>query len=250
MKRNEYIIGIDEVGRGSLAGPVTVAAVMLSAKLKIKNLKLKIPLRDSKKMSPRQRELWFQYITHIAQTNTDDTQTNAEKSPRPSAFSPHQSVSSLTRSDAKRLLRGPRESAICYAVASVSPKVIDKIGISNAANLAASRATEKVIVNCKIANYKIFLDGGLYLKNIRVNPRSNPRLSASTIIKGDEKIPAIMLASIVAKATRDHFMLKLHKKYPQYGFNKHKGYGTKFHIKAIKKFGLSPIHRRSFKIKI
>jgi len=257
MRRNEYIIGIDEVGRGSLAGPVTVAAVLLTAKLKIKNLKLKIPLRDSKKMSPRQREFWFQYITHIAQTNAGDTQTNAKKSPRQPAFSPHQSVSSLPRSDAKRLLRGPRESAIYYAVASVSPKVIDKIGISNAANLAASRATAKLLQYLTIVNYnskigiKIFLDGGLYLnKNlIRVN-QQNQYKSVSTIIKGDEKIPAIMLASIVAKVTRDHFMLKLHKKYPQYGFNKHKGYGTKFHIKAIKKFGLSPIHRRSFKIKI
>jgi len=127
--------------------------------------------------------------------------------------------------------------------------VIDKIGISNAANLAASRALEKVIANCKIANCKIFLDGGLYLnQNIRVNQRTHQRQSVSTIIKGDEKIPAIMLASIIAKVIRDRLMIKLHKKYPQYGFDKHKGYGTKFHIKAIKKFGPSPIHRQSFRV--
>jgi ribonuclease HII len=228
MKRNEYIIGIDEVGRGSLAGPVTVAAVALprNFQFSIFNFQKKFKLRDSKKLSPRQREFWFQ---HITQMNAD---IDADK----------------RRSIRVNQRRNLRQSTICYAVTSVSPKVIDKIGISNAANFAASRATEKVIANCRIANYKIFLDGGLYLKNIRVNPRSNPLLSASTIIQGDEKIPAIMLASIIAKVIRDRLMIKLHKKYPQYGFDKHKGYGTKFHIKAIRKFGPSPIHRQSFRV--
>ena len=250
-----YTIGIDEVGRGGLAGPVTVAAVALSRNFQfsIFNFQKKFKLRDSKKLSPRQRELWFQYIT---QTNTDETRTNTDgQCQSVLRRRPAKPVSSLSRSDAKRLLRGPRQSAVYYAVASVSPKVIDKIGISNAANLAASRATAKLLQYLTIVNYnskigiKIFLDGGLHLdKNISVNQRTHPRLSASTIIKGDEKIPAIMLASIIAKVTRDRFMLKLHKKYPQYGFDKHKGYGTKFHIKAIKKFGLSPIHRQTFKI--
>jgi len=229
MKRNEYIIGIDEVGRGSLAGPVIVAAVALprNFQFSIFNFQKKFKLRDSKKLSPRQRELWFQYIT---QMNAD---IDADK----------------RRSIRVNQRRNLRQSAICYAVTSVSPKVIDKIGISNAANLAASRALEKVIANCKIANCKIFLDGGLYLnQNIRVNQRTHQRQSVSTIIKGDEKIPAIMLASIIAKVIRDRLMIKLHKKYPQYGFDKHKGYGTKFHIKAIRKFGPSPIHRQSFRV--
>jgi len=214
--KTEYIIGIDEVGRGALAGPVVVAALVLprisNIKYKIKpsedspKAKTKIKLKDSKKLSPKQREIWFQYIKI-----------------HPKIF---------------------------YATASISPKIIDKINISAAANLAATRAFEKLITNCKIANCKIFLDGGLYLKKIRVNPRKNPRLSASTITKGDEKIPAIMLASIVAKVRRDKMMVKLHKKYPKYGFDKHKGYGTKKHFKAIKKFGPSPIHRKSFRLKI
>ena len=212
-KRIKYIIGIDEVGRGPLAGPVVVAALAVPTKLRIKNAELRknfksAKLRDSKKLSLKQREIWFEYV---------------KKHPK-----------------------------IFYAIASVSPKVIDKINISNAANLAATRAFQKLVNTYAIAsvltknnnvNVKIFLDGGLYLN------KKYPRLSASTIIKGDEKIPVISFASIVAKVTRDRMMRKLHKKYPQYGFDKHKGYGTKKHFKAIRKHGLSPIHRKSFRIK-
>ncbi|MEK9168320.1 MAG: ribonuclease HII [Patescibacteria group bacterium] len=212
-KRIKYIIGIDEVGRGPLAGPVVVAALAVPTKLRIKNAELRknfksAKLRDSKKLSLKQREIWFEYV---------------KKHPK-----------------------------IFYAIASVSPKVIDKINISNAANLAVTRAFQKLVNTYAIAsvltknnnvNVKIFLDGGLYLN------KKYPRLSASTIIKGDEKIPVISFASIVAKVTRDRMMRKLHKKYPQYGFDKHKGYGTKEHFKAIRKHGLSPIHRKSFRIK-
>ncbi len=212
-KRIKYIIGIDEVGRGPLAGPVVVAALAVPTKLRIKNAELRknfksAKLRDSKKLSLKQREIWFEYV---------------KKHPK-----------------------------IFYAIASVSPKVIDKINISNAANLAVTRAFQKLVNTYAIAsvltknnnvNVKIFLDGGLYLN------KKYPRLSASTIIKGDEKIPVISFASIVAKVTRDRMMRKLHKKYPQYGFDKHKGYGTKKHFKAIRKHGLSPIHRKSFRIK-
>lgn len=220
--RKRCVIGIDEVGRGPLAGPVTVAAVALPRNFQflISNLPRtepkvlvrgfqspKLKLRDSKKLSPKQREIWFRHIT--------------------------------------------KELLLPYAVASVSAKIIDKINVSNAANLAATRAFIKLTKNYKLKtkSCKIFLDGGLY---IRVNPLLNklyPRLSASTIIKGDEKIPSIALASIVAKVTRDRLMKKLHKKYPRYGFAQHKGYGTKAHIKAIKKLGLSPIHRKSFRVK-
>ncbi|NCO15172.1 ribonuclease HII [Candidatus Wolfebacteria bacterium CG18_big_fil_WC_8_21_14_2_50_39_7] len=216
MKKLRYIIGIDEVGRGALAGPVTVAAVAITVnpKPKIRNPKPRLKLRDSKKLTPRQRETWFGYIkTH---------------------------------------------PGIFYTTAGVSPKIIDKINISNAANLAATRALTKLVKYLTIVKYltkskvEVFLDGGLYLnKNkIRVNPRSYPRLSAFTIIKGDEKIPAIMMASIVAKVTRDRIMVKLHKKYPKYAFDRHKGYGTKKHIKAIRKHGPTKVHRLAFLKKI
>lgn len=228
--KTNYIIGIDEVGRGALAGPVVVAAVAVTTKFRIKNAEFRIKkksrnsefffcqrqipggsilnsklakLRDSKKLTPKQRELWFEYIKN--------------------------------------------ELALPHAVAMVSPTVIDKINISQAANLAATRALSKLTKNLKLKTkrYSVFLDGGLYIKKLKTK-----NLKLKTIIRGDEKIPAIMLASIVAKVRRDKMMVKLHKKYPKYAFDRHKGYGTKKHIKAIRKFGPSPIHRRTFKIKI
>jgi len=204
-KKSKYIIGIDEVGRGALAGNVTVAAVLLPRKSQIPNPKLqtnskfkilnsKLKLRDSKKLTPKQREIWFEYL--------------------------------------KNELRLP------YAVASVSPKIIDKINISKAANLAAGKAFSLLIKNSglRIKNCEVFLDGGLYIQNLKFK----------IIIRGDEKIPAISLASIIAKVSRDRQMINLHKKYPKYGFEKHKGYGTKKHFKAIRKHGPSKIHRLTF----
>ena len=205
LKKSKYIIGIDEVGRGALAGNVTVAAVLLPRKSQIPNSKLqtnskfkilnsKLKLRDSKKLTPKQREIWFEYL--------------------------------------KNELRLP------YAVASVSPKIIDKINISKAANLAAGKAFSLLIKNSglRIKNCEVFLDGGLYIQNLKFK----------IIIRGDEKIPAISLASIIAKVSRDRQMINLHKKYPKYGFEKHKGYGTKKHFKAIRKHGPSKIHRLTF----
>jgi len=205
LKKSKYIIGIDEVGRGALAGNVTVAAVLLPRKSQIPNPKLqtnskfkilnsKLKLRDSKKLTPKQREIWFEYL--------------------------------------KNELRLP------YAVASVSPKIIDKINISKAANLAAGKAFSLLIKNSglRIKNCEVFLDGGLYIQNLKFK----------IIIRGDEKIPAISLASIIAKVSRDRQMINLHKKYPKYGFEKHKGYGTKKHFKAIRKYGPSKIHRLTF----
>lgn len=195
------IIGIDEVGRGPLAGPVVVAALALPKGIGFRVQGIGLPLRDSKRLSPKQRETWFCYL---------------KKHPR-----------------------------IIYATARVYPRLIDKINITNAANRAATKALQKLIAIRQLAEQdcKIFLDGGL---RICVNPRTYLRLSASTIIGGDEKIPAISLASIIAKVTRDRYMVKLHKRYPHYGFNKHKGYGTKMHTAAIKKYGLSEVHRLTF----
>jgi len=227
-----YVIGIDEVGRGALAGPVVVAALaapysLIKHKLDSrifanKNLRLirDIRLKDSKRLTARQREIWFQYI----------------------------------KKSQKSKVKGQR---LYYKTASVSPKIIDKINISQAANLAATTAFKKLLKYDAIASYlskrkiRIFLDGGLYINKPITN---NLRLTiknykTKTIIKGDEKIPAIAMASIMAKVSRDKRMRRLHKRYPQYDFINNVGYGTKKHIKAIKKFGPSPIHRKSFKIK-
>jgi len=194
----QYVIGIDEVGRGSLAGPVTVAAVAMPRGIRFSRTLPK--LRDSKKLTLRNRKLWCQY------------------------FKSHPQV--------------------FYAIAYVYPSVIEKLNISKAANLAAERAFGRLSKNCKLSpkNCSIYLDGGLYLGNLI----KNPHLSVSTVIKGDEKITAIKAASIVAKVHRDNAMIRLAKRYPRYGFEMHKGYGTKLHRKAIKKHGPSETHRKTF----
>lgn len=126
---------------------------------------------------------------------------------------------------------------IHWAVARVRPHLIDRINVAHAANLGAYRVYKKLSQD---AGCKVLLDGSLYLP---------PGVHCMTIIKGDEKIPAISAASIIAKVTRDRIMLRNHKKYPQYRFDAHKGYGTKLHQEKIKEFGYSPEHRRTFRIK-
>jgi ribonuclease HII len=208
-KEYKYVVGADEVGRGALAGPVVVAALAPPRNLKFKIKNLKLPIRDSKKLSPKQREEWFNFV---------------------------------------------KRQKIPFATASVSPKIIDKINIANAANLAASRAVLKLLKSLTIVRdfskrkVEIFLDGGLYL-NSKFKSQNFKNLKIKTIIKGDEKILAITLSSIVAKVTRDQTMARLHKKYPQYDFINNVGYGTKKHRETIKKYGHSPIHRKSFKIR-
>ncbi len=185
------IIGIDEAGRGPLAGPVVVAGVKIQSAKTAKRLLAGI--RDSKKLSAKKRERWFSVL-----------------SSRPE---------------------------IEYAVARVGPAVIDRINISRAANLAARRAHWKL--SRGRGGIYALLDGGLYL------PDSIPQ---ETIIKGDEKIPLIAAASIIAKVTRDRIMLRLHKKFPQYRFDLHKGYGTRLHKEYIRRHGYSEVHRRTFRI--
>ncbi len=158
--------------------------------------------------------------------------------------------------DSKQLTENQRENWFRYikkcpeiyrTVANVYPKVIDRINISRAANLAATRAFKKLIIRHRgiIARGKIFLDGGLFLnkQTLLVIGRA---FTARTIIRADEKYNCVKLASIVAKVTRDKAMKRNHKKFPCYAFDKHKGYGTKAHGAAIKKYGPSPIHRQSF----
>ena len=212
----KYLVGIDEVGRGSLVGPVTVAAVFLPQKLPLPRKLGKIPLKDSKKLNFQQREAWFKYFKN----------------------NPH----------------------IFYALKSISSKIIDKTNISRAANSAGFLALTKlfkqrrVAKRLKSAEIKVFLDGGLYLKGQTRNQKQQKycsktipgHLKIQTIPKADEKIKAVKIASIVAKVHRDRYLIKLHQKYPHYDFHKNKGYGTKKHLKAIKKYGPSEVHRLTF----
>jgi ribonuclease HII len=201
----KYIIGIDEVGRGSLAGPIVVAAALVKGTIRVRRLG---KLRDSKKLSPKQRMAWFVYFN-------DDPK-------------------------------------IEFAVARVYPRRIEKMNISRAANLAAERAYKTLIVDhgLRILNVPVFLDGGLFLGNGGKNPSTryarSGRMIVKTIIRGDEKIQAVAVASIVAKVTRDRFMVRLAKKYPAYGFEKHKGYGTKAHYEALGEHGSCDAHRKTF----
>ncbi len=206
-RTKKYVIGIDEVGRGALAGPVVVAAVCFPANLKISNRKLGA-LKDSKKLSPKSRKLWVEYFKSTPE--------------------------------------------ISYKIGRIYPRAIEKINISKAANRAASAACERLIKSLSpkhshilknVRMFSIFLDGGLYIKN-------QEDFDARTIIKADEKITAVKIASIIAKVRRDKYMEKLSKKHPRYGFEIHKGYGTKRHIRAIKKHGPSPVHRLTFLQKI
>lgn len=190
-----HIIGIDEVGRGPLAGPVAIGVV----KLKVESLKSKVSwgrgFRDSKKLSPRAREAWLVKINYAR-----------------------------------------AEGWLEYSVAFVSPGVIDKNGLSHAIRMALEKALGAIEHDEN--NVKVLLDGGLYAPAHYLNQE--------TIIKGDEKELSIALASIVAKTARDKKMIALAKKFPQYGFEKHKGYGTRAHYEAIKKHGITPHHRKSF----
>lgn len=188
----KYIVGIDEAGRGPLAGPVAVG-IFVIAEDKLKKLDLS-GLKDSKKLSKTKREEWKEKIKKMKKDGIAD-----------------------------------------FEVVLVSEKHIDKNRIHNSIKFGIEKGIKKLKIGKKD---KIFLDGGLRL--------DKSFLFQETIIKGDEKIPVISLASIVAKVTRDEKMVKLAHKYPAYGFDIHKGYGTKMHYKMLKKHGPSPAHRRTF----
>ncbi len=192
------VIGIDEVGRGPLAGPVAVCAFYLDSY--ILNLKsFSIPLRDSKKLTQKQRELWYTQILIWQKAGKCD-----------------------------------------FCVTMISAKTIDTIGIAPAIKRALARSLYKL--STFDFQLEVLLDGGLKAPVEFKNQK--------TYIKGDEKFPAIALASIVAKVIRDRHMQKQAKKFPEYGFETHVGYGTRKHYEAIKKHGLTPLHRRSFLKKI
>ena len=182
FKTNETA-GVDEVGRGCLAGPVFAAAVILNKNINIKNIK------DSKKITFKKRILLSEYI---------------------------------------------KENSI-YAVGTASVKEINKINILNASLLAMRRALDKLKLKPSI----VYIDGLFAPKGLKIKHK--------TFVKGDEKITCISAASIVAKATRDLFMIRLGQKFPKYKWNKNFGYGTTEHLNGIRKYGITKHHRKDFK---
>ena len=183
MPKINKMAGVDEVGRGCLAGPVFAAAVILNIDINTKDIK------DSKKIPFRKRILLSEYI---------------------------------------------KKNSI-YAVGTASVEEINKINILNATLLSMKRALSKLKLKPSMA----YIDGLFVPKNMEIKCKA--------FIKGDEKIISIAAASIVAKATRDLFMIKLGKKFPKYRWNKNFGYGTAEHIKSLRKYGITKHHRKKFK---
>lgn len=176
------IAGVDEVGRGCLAGPVVAAAVILDPNRPIKGL------RDSKKLSAKKRDELAEEI---------------------------------------------KEKALAWSVAAMGPEVIDKINILQATLEAMKAAVEKLPAEPDFVQ----VDG---------NKLPKWKWLSEAVVKGDDKVEWISAASIIAKTTRDAYMCKIAKLYPQYGFEHHVGYGTAEHIKALKDYGPTPIHRKTF----
>lgn len=176
------ICGVDEAGRGPLAGPVCAAAVILPPDCIIEGL------NDSKKLSEKKREALFDVI---------------------------------------------KNEALAYSIAMASEKEIDEINILQATFLAMKRAVDSLSIK---PDY-ILVDGN-----------RDPMFGTDTelVVKGDSLSASIAAASVLAKVTRDRFMLEIDKKYPQYQFSKHKGYGTKLHYEMIAEYGISDVHRRTF----
>lgn len=190
---NEYrekgfniICGVDEAGRGPLAGPVYAAAVILPSDCVIEGL------NDSKKLTEKKREALFDEI---------------------------------------------KEKALAYGIASADEKEIDEINILNATFLAMKRAIASLSLRPDLA----LIDG---------NQKPHTDIEEVTVIKGDAKSMSIAAASVLAKVSRDRFMLEMAEKYPQYEFARHKGYGTKLHYEKIAQYGVCDIHRRTFLKKI
>jgi ribonuclease HII len=179
----KLVAGIDEAGRGPLAGPVVAGSAII---LDYKKIKIK-GINDSKKISEKQREYLYKIVTNHPQ--------------------------------------------IKWGVGIVSEKVIDKINILQATKLAMLKSVKNL-------NSDFLLLDGNFKINCKINQKS--------IIKGDTKVMSIAIASIIAKVTRDRIMQKYHKKYFNYGFDKHKGYGTKMHYANLEKFGPCKIHRKTF----
>jgi ribonuclease HII len=218
-----YVAGIDEAGRGPLAGPVVAAAVVVDSRIytnwstnAINNYSGKfVPkfvntreIKDSKKLSSKKREEFFQILTESL--------------------------------------------AVEWGIGRISEKVIDRINILEATKLAMERAVKNLEKKLEkdispfspgrekkgIIDY-LLIDGNFFI---------NSDIPQKSIVKADEKVFSCAAAGIIAKAARDRIMLRYHKKYPQYGFDRHKGYPTKLHKKMLEKHGSCQIHRKTFNI--
>lgn len=202
-KGYKRVAGLDEAGRGPLAGPVVAVAMMIKSKFKISTYvktsagrqDSKLRVRDSKKLTPKRREELYKILTNHPQ--------------------------------------------IKWGIGRVSERVIDRINILQATKLAMKRAVEKL----KIKNKKLKIDFLLLDGNFKIDLG----VEQKSIVKADNKVFSCAAASIIAKVTRDRMMRRYCKRYPEYGFSRHKGYGTKLHLKMLKKHGPCKIHRKSFK---
>lgn len=186
-KHYTHILGIDEAGRGPLAGPLYVGAVLLPVSFHT----FPFPLRDSKQMTPQQRKevlAWMQST-----------------------------------------------SVVSYTFSYVSPRCIDKHGVSRSTSQAALRCVKRMVLKEK-HTYHIITDAGIGVKGY----------AYSSFPRADETIRAVSLASVVAKEMRDRYMKNIHKVYPQYGFDHHKGYGTAYHQRMIQRHGICVLHRLTF----
>ena len=187
-----FMLGVDEAGRGPLAGPVAVGVVAVPHGFDVSK---EFPgVADSKKLSEKRREKIFEML------------------------------------EARVLLGDARFQVECE-----SAETIDSDGVTAAVYRALARGVKALTPDSALVH--IQLDGAL---------RAPPHYSQETIVNGDELVPLISLASIAAKVTRDRLMCAFAHEYPQYGFEKHKGYGTKTHYEMLKRHGLCVIHRRSF----
>ena len=182
---SKFIIGSDEVGRGSFAGPICAAAV----KINYSHLEFLINVKDSKKLSVKKREEIFSIV---------------------------------------------QEKNIEYSFKESSNTFIDQFGIKNANEKVLSESISDLYTGNEI----------VYVDHFKIND-----FKSISVVRGEDNCRAIALASIVAKVIRDNIMIKFSEKYPEYSFEKNKGYGTKDHREAISKYGLSNIHRKSFSLK-
>lgn len=197
-KGNMGVIGIDEVGRGPLAGPVTVCALYIKDEKETKRLFFENTIRDSKKLSIHRRINIFNTIR-----------------------------------------KNRKNNYIQYAVSSRSAQHVDKHGINNSIHACILSCLSKLkALGIEVEHLQINLDGGLTIRN--------PLLKQQSHIKGDENYTEIALASVMAKVTRDSYMKRVSKLFPHYSFENNVGYGTKDHIKAIKKYGITKHHRISY----
>ena len=227
------VVGLDEAGRGPLAGPVVAAAVSVKSQTSISNSQSNrkksqtvfgitslgidwlsgfdywvFSIRDSKQLSEKRREKFYKMLTS------------------------HPNIS--------------------WGVGIVSEKIIDKINILEATKLAMTKAINNLNSKLRYTNHKQIQNSNVQNPKrinfllIDGNFSINSTIPQTSIIKGDQKVFSICAAGIIAKVTRDRIMKTMHKKYPQYGFNAHKGYGTALHVANLKNFGPSKIHRKSF----